>query len=395
MSTRSRPLSPKARANREFADEVNYILSRFAELVRLQEFFFRNVKPGHYLHYNQNYAAADGSVDHREYNLTKKDLRGLYAQLRQRIKDLKALFRKKKCRGTVDLALLLDPAARPADWPLLLKGQNRVSVATPNLVGYLGAEDFGQVNPPRYGADGSQLAGASGGALADRLPILTQGFGLKAAFALLFFHAIRVADVTGRGGGHLDPNDHRKNYFTPAMAQAFGSGITPYRYTRFGENGAVDDSEPDGVKIPNDDPNGYTMNGKTYPQVRQSTIDYLASGKYRGQYSTIRQGGRDVQGDLRLTDEWAHLTTVQTILNLNIKDFDNDLSAAEAAYWDDTNNIASAVAEYIDAKDVRQAWVDALKPVTDIRRKIKRGSPRRSPMGANVMAGGRKAPTAR
>lgn len=386
MSVRQK--SPKQRANQEFNEEIKVILDNYANLTRLQEYFFRNIKPGHYMNFKQTY---ENGVT-VEYDITKKDIRGLFLQLRNRIADLKSLFRKKKCRSVLDLNLILDPETRPENWTLLLKGQNRVSVATGNLVDYLKSEDFGTVNPPQYDSNGRQISPPSGATLASQLPILTSGYGLKAAFALLFFHAIRVADVTGNGGGHLDDTDHRKNYFTPAMLEAFGTGITPYRYTKYGPNGQIIEGEEDGVKIPNTSANGYQLGGTVFEQVRESTIDYLANGKYKDKYSTIRSGGRDVRSGLRLTREYAHLTTVQTILNLNIKDSDNDLSTTETLYWENPQNVENAIREYLDARDVRTAWAEALKPVSDIRRKMMRNSPRKTPMGARGMtASGRRA----
>jgi len=393
MSVRQK--SPKQRANQEFNEEIKAILDNYANLSRLQEYYFRHIKAGHYMQFKQTYEKPEGGKVEVSYDVTKKDIRGLYLQLRNRIAGLKNLFRKKKCRSVLDLNLILDPNTRPENWPLLLKGQNRVSVATGNLVDYLKTEDFGTVNPPQYDSNGNQISPPSGVTLASQLPVLTSGYGLKAAFALLFFHAIRVADVIGNGGGHLDDSDHRKNYFTPAMLSAFGTGVTPYRYTRYGPNGQVDVNEEDGVKIPNNSPQGYQIGEKVYEQVRESTIDYLANGKYKDKYSTIRSGGRDTRSGLRLTREYAHLTTVQTILNLNIKDSDNDLSTAENIYWDNPKHIEDAIREYLDARDVRTAWADALKPVSDIRRKMMRNSPRKTPMGARGMtpSGGRRAAT--
>jgi len=363
----SRQKSPKQRANQDFNDAVKNILEWYANLTRLQEYFYRNVKSGHHLVYDQIYTVPDGQY-HAEYVVHKKDVRGLYYQLRNKIKDLKLLFRRKKSRETVDLARLITD--RPTDWVASLKGQNRPSVATSNLVKYIRSEDFGQVIPPQYDANGRLISEPSGGNLSDSIPLLRDGYGLKAAFALLFFHAIRVADVTGKrtgnGGGHLYDNDHRRNYFTKAMKNAFGTGISPYRYAAWGDtSGNPTAGAMEGLKIPNYYPGGFEIGNEKYGQLKMSTIDYLDNTKYKLH-----------NDDRRITPDYAHLTVVQTILNLNIKDQD-DLSQEEKDFWDHDDSIVSAINEYIYARDIRQDWVNGLKPKTDLRRKNMRKSPAR------------------
>ncbi len=354
--------SPKQRANQEFNEAIKDVLQHFSHLLKLQEHFFRKVTPGHYLSYDQVYQHPQtGQQITFKRDVYKKDLRMLYKQVRDEIKGLKALFRKKKSREVVNLQALISD--KPDGWVVHLKGQNRPSVATPNLVNYLSNENFGTVNPPQYDASGNLMVQPSGARLIDGLKILKSGYGLKAAFALLFFHAIRVADVMGGPGGHQDDENHRKNYFTPAMRSAFGTNVTPYRYACWGPNG-FETGEQEGVKIPNIE-GGFDMGGRTYSYVPMSTIQYLASGKY--------SKGPEV----RINDQMAHLTVVQTILNLNIKDND-DLEPAQGAYFENPANVEEAVREYLYARDVRQLWVEGMKPKTDLRRKAKRKSPRSS-----------------
>lgn len=322
--------SPKQRANQEFNEHIKQILLYYNNLNRLQDYFNHNVPPGHFLKYEQQYE--DGSSFTAE--VTKKDIRALYYQLRNMIKGLKILFRRKKNRNIVDLSLLLQQ--KPNGWVQLLKGQNRPSVASPALVKYLASEDFGTVNPPQYDVSGNLTVAPSGQKLIDKLPSLKAGYGLKAAFALLFFHAIRVADVTGSSGGHKDDSNHRLNYFTNAMLSAFGTGNTPYIYAN-------------GVKAPN------PSNGK------ESTIDYLIAHRYQNEGTITRQ--------------FVHLTVVQTILNLNIQDIE-DLSNQQVNYINNFLNVEKFVLEYLLAKEVRTEWAKGMKPKTDLRRKAMRKTPR-------------------
>lgn len=343
--------SPRQRANLTFYAELKLILNYYANLTRLSEYFHRNVRTSNYLHFEHKFLMPDGSEQNFEFDITKKDIRGLYLKLRDRIKKLGVLYRQKRTRKVVDLDALLDQNA--SELARTLKGQNSPVYATEPLIWYMQNENFGTVEPPTYNSEGRIVKMGTGEKLIQRMGELYNGFGLKAAFALMFFHAIRVADTDPDNiGGHKEPGNHRHNYYTEAMLRAFGgSDPTPYYYDRWAANGEDIDRGLEGLRSINQG------------EVKANTIDYLINTKY---------AGKDQEG--KITRDYVLLTVIQTILNLNIhtkEHIDDNMKEVKAKLEND-DDIRAYIGEYLHAKDVRKKWELAAKPKTDLRRKNKR-----------------------
>jgi hypothetical protein len=388
----------KVNLNKMFNEEINLILLDFTRLFKLTEYFNRVYKAGTHLHYERVIEFEDGQEQTVQHDIYKSDIKGLADQFRDRIKDLKQLFRRRK-RETIDLVKVIEENIPLDEWRDELKGQNALSVATKPLVNYINKEDLGRVGAPvriengvfqkkegvpfkgRHGDDliGKVINPNAKKRFQDILPHLSKGYFLKAGFSMIFFHAIRVADargdeVTGGHGRGRDDydGDHRKNYFTEAMIEAFGTGVTPYVY---------DDSSPP-EKIPNTKYKGHRLNDEQIAEfdsfsTKMSTIEYLMSVKFAPEVDGERNEKAFVKDNsdvLRLTKDYGYITAIQTLINLNIKERE-EWTKEETAFFKKDSNVVDVVTEYNMARSIRDIWVEGLTRMNKHLRK-ERATPR-------------------
>lgn len=342
--------SPKKINNREFQKEVKKVKIMVGDLLKLAPEVAKIKNPStQYLDFKETtFTDKDGNeITLQAQRFKESDYRAFLLELDENFKHLVQLYRNKTSRNSFKVSAFFDPKNRFEGWQEYLNAQNRLVKAGPVILQWINSENFGNMTPPSIDESFNVTGGKSNaddkakGLINKLSPQLKRdGIAIRSIFGLLFFHAIRVATIRNMAGieergGHPGGTDKRQNYFTAAMKAAFvnKSAQTPYY---------VYDDEGKKVQYNLDD--------------KYSTVEYLLDTKYSDDNNSVEY--LNVEGEskgqsARLTDDFVHITAVQTILNINI-----------VASLPEQENLAvyeTAVEDYRLAFTAREAWKKALE----------------------------------
>lgn len=345
--------SPKRINNRTFDIEVDNLRYMHSNLVLIAEKMSEIKDPSkqHLVFEDLKFKDKDGNVVPLERTtFSEKDFRALNIMFDRQLLNLKKLYRAKGSRNTFSPADFFDEENRFDEWYFHLSGQNRIAQASETLRGWLADENFGGLEAPKIGRDGKPmdesdaLNKAQDEGLRNELSeqLMVHGRGIRSIFILLFYHAIRVNNVAKMAEGvELGP-DGKQNYFTEAMLEHFVRNKNPStsrRYKLYSE-----------VKNPKDD------RYENSSVKDESIVDHIIRTRYPGDRNFIYYDDEGRRRSERITEEFVHITAVSTIINLNISEWEDELSIKD----EELENIyGEVISDYKIARETRDKWRSA------------------------------------